>query len=168
MPRSTKPTSRSSVFDIDPTTADAFARACEAAGILFFRVDRSAIDGAPVMLARLFLNSLVPQKYRRFLYIDGDTQITGSLDRLLDTDMPDGKFLAANDPMTFALPGNDSHSRGIAEYFASLGMTVAESTNYFNTGVLLIARQGWDATEHARGRCSRPAHSAFGFLIKTF
>jgi Glycosyl transferase family 8 len=117
----------------------AFAQACAAENIRFLPVSLDRLDGADVMLSRLFLDRIVQDDYDQLLYIDGDTQISGSLAPLLQAEIPAGQFGAANDPMTFSL-----HDRGLTEYFASLGLDEARQRNYFNSGVLRINRSGWD------------------------
>jgi lipopolysaccharide biosynthesis glycosyltransferase len=121
-----------------------FAHVCEAEAIEFVPLDSKTIDGANAMLARLFLGRLLPADYEQFLYIDGDTQITGALDPLLNYPVPRGQFLATSDPMTFAAPGPDRHGREITAYFSSLGIPPQEQHLYFNTGVLRVNRDGWD------------------------
>ncbi|MBB5374048.1 glycosyltransferase family 8 protein [Acidocella aromatica] len=121
-----------------------FAKVSAAEGINFNAIRSEDIDGANAMLARLFLAHLLPKDYRHFLYIDGDTQITDSLDPLLDYPVPPRRFLAASDPMTFAAPGSDRHGREIAAYFSALGISRQQQTLYFNTGVLRVNRDGWD------------------------
>jgi hypothetical protein len=128
-----------------PQTIDAdLATACETNGIKLVHRPLDVIDGAPVMLARLFLTHFVPAQYEQILYMDGDTQVHGLLDPLLDAVVPPGKFMAANDPMTFVLPGADRLSRDVAGHFASLGIPADKEYNYFNTGVLRISREGWE------------------------
>ncbi len=131
-------------IDAPAATNRIFSRVCEAEAIGFLPLAAAAIEGANAMLARLFLGRLLPVDYDQFLYIDGDTQITGSLDALLDYPVPRGQFLAASDPMTFAAPGPDRHGREITAYFSSLGIQPQEQHLYFNTGVLRVNRDGWD------------------------
>lgn len=132
-------------FGANARIEQAFDRACQAEGIQFVPVSLEVIDGASAMLARLFLDRYVASDYDQFLYIDGDTQITGSLDPLIGYDVPKGQFLAASDPLTFAIPGQAKHDRDISDYFASLGISPGEALKYFNTGVLRINRDGWEA-----------------------
>jgi hypothetical protein len=133
-------------FGSDSEAEDQFGRACAAEGITLLSVPMDAIDGAAVMLARLFLTRFAPTQYEHFLYIDGDTQVRGSLDPLIDAQVPPGQFMAANDPMTFALPGNGALSRDVRQHFSALGISLHEACNYFNTGVLRINRNGWERT----------------------
>jgi lipopolysaccharide biosynthesis glycosyltransferase len=130
-------------FGVPSEMVNVFAPVCEAEGIRLIPADAKEIGHAPVMLARLFLAELLPSHYRTFLYVDGDTQISGSIDPLLGFPVPDGHFLAANDPITFALSGNGRHSRDLNAHMASIGLTFEEARQYFNTGVLLADRNGW-------------------------
>ncbi len=150
-------------FGADEATERDFAAACRVEGIGFESVSRSQIGGAPVMLARLFLTRFVAAQYSQFVYIDGDTQISGSLDPLIEADVPDGHFMAANDPMTFAVPGGGSHGRGISEHFAAIGIPPQQGCRYFNTGVLRINRMGWDEIGMAAWEMFQANHQAFRF-----
>jgi lipopolysaccharide biosynthesis glycosyltransferase len=146
--RHTNPTSTDvAIFSFGESSAvaQAFSHACQQEGIKFISVDAGAIDGANAMLARLFLARFVPEQYTQFLYIDGDTQISASLDPLIESPVQPGHFLAATDPMTFTLSGGTRHDRNISEYFSSIGISPGDEKNYFNTGVLRINRDGWDA-----------------------
>ena len=129
-------------FDLDDQTVRSLATICKSEDILFRPLARAAIEGAPAMLARLFLAELLPE-HERFLYIDGDTRITDRLDVLLAAEIPPGRFLAVNDPMTFAVPGRDKHARGIAAHFERIGLTADQASHYFNSGVFLADRPAW-------------------------
>jgi lipopolysaccharide biosynthesis glycosyltransferase len=131
-------------FGASGAVVQAFSHACQEEGIKFFSFDSNVIDGASAMLARLFLSRFVSEQYTQFLYIDGDTQITDSLDPLIEFPVPAGQFMAASDPMTFALLGSSKHDRDISEYFLSIGIPPGSESNYFNTGVLRINRDGWE------------------------
>ncbi len=109
-------------------------------------VDPRTIEGASPMLARLFLNRFVPAQYDQFLYLDGDVQIQHPIDPLIAADVPPGRFLAANDPMTFMLGDRDGPSRDLAAHLHMIGLDHRHAEGYFNTGVLRIARAGWDVT----------------------
>ncbi len=101
------------------------------------------------MLARLFLARLVPEEYQQLLYIDGDTQISGSLDALIDAAVPAGHFMAATDPMTFKLAKAGYPSQRIAEYFSTVWIPLGNTYKYFNS-------TGTSGMRSARrhGRCS--------------
>jgi hypothetical protein len=134
------------IFSIggDTEASRVFARICAAEGILFIPVKQSDVEGAGAMLARLFLDRLVPPEYDQLLYLDGDTQIDGSLDPLLDADVPKRHFLAATDPMSFSLDGRNRQDRALMAYFSGIGVPAERQRSYFNSGVLRINRHGWD------------------------
>jgi len=129
---------------VDPAAVEEFATVCAAEDIRLVAIDPNVIEGADAQMARLFLNRFVPVEYSQYLYMDGDVHITGSLDGLVDSYVPEGYFLAANDPMTFQLSDNDADSRDLSAYLISLGMRPAQAERYFNSGVLRINRAGWE------------------------
>jgi lipopolysaccharide biosynthesis glycosyltransferase len=118
------------------------------------------------MLGRLWLDDLLEPEIMRFLYLDGDVDITGSLDPLLAMSIPRGGFLAAPD-RPWLLDGESGHIAGWnKDYLKGLGITRA--ADYFNSGVLLVDRAGWgDLSRAAREflfkhpeRCRWPDQSA--------
>jgi len=149
--------------DIDSRAQKDFAAVCACENIRFIAVPADAIEGGTAMMARLFLDRLLPDDYARILYIDGDTQIVGSLDALLVTEPPAGHFLAANDPMTFTLSGNRPDGRAFVRHARSIGLSDDQMKSYFNTGVLFINRDGWDATGQAAWRLIQQRGRAFRF-----
>ncbi|MFT8720808.1 glycosyltransferase family 8 protein [Acetobacter sp.] len=132
--------------DIDPETKKVFEHICENAGIIFQTHEGADIHHAPAMLARLFLSELLPQNYDRFLYVDGDTQMRGNLDRLLHYPLPSGKFSAVTDPMCFTLGDQDPQSRDFENHFSAIGFNDQQARNYFNSGVIYAEREGWAKT----------------------
>ncbi len=150
-------------IDIDDRARKDFSAICDAEDIRFMTVSGSAIDGGSAMMARLFLDRLLPDDYAHILYIDGDTQVTGPLDALLASPPAPGMFLAANDPMTFTLSGDRSDKRAFVSHAASIGLNDRQMQSYFNTGVLFINRVGWDATGAAAWRLIRERGQAFRF-----
>ena len=94
-------------------------------------------------LARLWLDELLDPHIDKFLYLDGDIDITDSLDPLLALSPPAGGFLAAPD-QPILLKGKVSRSsREALTYLRGLGLACAQ--DYFNAGVLLAERDGWGA-----------------------
>jgi lipopolysaccharide biosynthesis glycosyltransferase len=77
--------------------------------------------------------------------------------------VPDGHFLAANDPMTFMLPASDTHSRKLAAHLASIGLGPDKAGSYFNTGVLRIARTGWNGIGACAWRLVQDRGRSFRF-----
>jgi lipopolysaccharide biosynthesis glycosyltransferase len=130
--------------DLDNETEKVFGPLCARENIGLVSITRDIIEGQTAMLARLFLNRLVPDQYTHYLYLDGDVHIKASLDPLIDAEVPSGHFLAANDPITFLLADNRPQSRNLSEHLSSIGLTRGEALSYFNSGVLRINREGWD------------------------
>jgi lipopolysaccharide biosynthesis glycosyltransferase len=149
--------------DVDSRAQKDFSAICAAESIRFLAVSGESIGGGTAMMARLFLDRLLPGEYSRILYIDGDTQIVSSLDSLLETEPPAGTFLAVNDPMTFTLSGNRPDGRAFVRHARSIGLSDGQMKSYFNTGVLLINRDGWDATGQAAWRLIQQRGRAFRF-----
>ena len=131
-------------IDIDSETKKIFTKICDDAGIIFQTHSRSEIGDAPTTLARLFLADFLPQTYERFLYVDGDTQIRGNIERILNYPLPAGKFSAVTDPMCFTLGDNDGQSIDFKDHFLSLGLNEQQMHKYFNAGVFYAERGGWE------------------------
>lgn len=140
-----------------------FAAICDVEGIRLMAIDPGAIGGANAMMSRLFLNAFVPPEYRHYLYLDGDVHIGGSLDPLIDAEVPPGRFFAATDPMTFMLAEDGPQSRDFASHMRSIGLTPEQAARYFNTGVLRINRDGWDDIGSQAWKMVREAPRAFRF-----
>ncbi len=146
----------------------AFAHASAQEGIRFLSVPSKHLDGASAMLARLFLDRIVPADYDQLLYIDGDTQITNTLVPLLQAQVPPGHFCAASDPMTFSLQSSNRSDQQLINYFSSIGLNATKQRTYFNSGVLRINRTGWNEIGHnswilfqkLRGRSRYPDQDA--------
>jgi lipopolysaccharide biosynthesis glycosyltransferase len=149
--------------DVDSGAQKDFAAICGCENIRFLAVKADAIEGGSAMMARLFLDRLLPGEYSRILYVDGDTQIAATLDPLIDTQPAAGTFLAVNDPMTFTLSGNRPDTRAFIRHARSIGLSDQQMKSYFNTGVLLINRAGWDATGMAAWRLIQQRGRAFRF-----
>ncbi len=92
-------------------------------------------------MARLWLDEMLPHNIRRFLYIDGDVEITGPLAPLLALDLPQGGFLAAPDLPMLTSGNRGRTARKTCAYFEGLGLTRPET--YFNDGVMFADRGGW-------------------------
>jgi lipopolysaccharide biosynthesis glycosyltransferase len=126
-----------------------FAPICETENIGLHPIEADSIEGANAMLSRLFMNRFVPESYKQYLYMDGDIQILGCLDPLIDAEVPYGRFLAANDPLTFQLEDSLAQSRDLRMHLSSIGLTGDQARCYFNSGVLRINREGWDSIGEA-------------------
>lgn len=149
-----------------------FARASAMEGILFFSVPPDHLEGADAMLARLFLDRIAPADYSQLLYIDGDTQIMGTLKPLLQAQVPAGQFYAASDPMTFSMRSAPQNGHKLMGYFDALGLNTKSQHSYFNSGVLRINRSGWDEIgseswalfQKLRGRSRYPDQDALNLV----
>jgi hypothetical protein len=149
-------------FGADAATERAFKNACDAEGIRFCPTAAEWIDGATALFARLFLTRLVPEEYQQLLHIDGDTQISGSLDALIEAPVPAGHFMAATDPMTFELGKAGPQNQRVADHFKNIG--IPHGHTYFNAGVLRINRDGWDEIGQAAWAMFRKNKPTLRFL----
>lgn len=94
-------------------------------------------------LGRLFLDAMLPEGYDQILYMDGDIQLNGSIEELVHCSVPDGTFLAVPDPKVFSITNDSDLAQRQRAYMHGLGLRDDELTDYFNSGVLRIARKGW-------------------------
>ena len=122
-------------FGSDVETYRKFASICAAERIQLVAVDPDQIEHAEIVYARLFLHRFVPAEYSELLFMDGDLQIRGDLDPLIEQVLPPGHFCAAADPMYFNPPSGPG-PRATVEHISS-------KLTYFNAGVLRINRIGW-------------------------
>ncbi|MBP1853188.1 glycosyltransferase family 8 protein [Rhizobium halophytocola] len=81
-------------------------------------------------MAKLVLDQVLPQQYTQIIYLDGDTQVIGSLAALENAYVPAGKFFAARDYTSISEMLNNGR-----ESF------------YFNAGFLKFNREGWIGRE---------------------
>jgi lipopolysaccharide biosynthesis glycosyltransferase len=99
------------------------------------------------MLGRLWLDELLEPEIARFLYLDGDVDITGSLDPLLAMAIPPGGFRGA--PETpWLVEGERGRIGGWNRTYLK-GLGGVRPVDYCNTGVLLVDRSGWGALSRA-------------------
>ena len=150
-------------FGLSPKAETVFGPLCAEAGISLLFVRPADVEHASPMMSRLFLDRFVPTRYAQFLYLDGDVQFSRSLDPLIAAPVAAGSFLAANDPMTFLMAVDDPLSRDLARHLAGIGLTADEASHYFNTGVLRINRDGWNAVGEHAWRLTRDGARTFRF-----
>jgi lipopolysaccharide biosynthesis glycosyltransferase len=136
-------------IDLDAPTETLFRSACARENILFIPISRERIRGLKSTFCRLFLDELLPPEFDRILYIDGDTQIRGSLDDLLDTPLGSMQVMGASDPMAFLATEDSKIGRELRTYMFGLGFTPQQLGSYFNAGVLYAGREGWAALSAA-------------------
>ncbi len=129
--------------DLDEKTRRTFTAICDQENIRLMPVAKEVIEGQTAMLARLFLDRFLPSGYEQCLYLDSDVHILSSLDPLLDVKVPPGRFMAANDPMTFLLADKSPLSRMLGKHLHSIGLNQTQALNYFNSGVLRMCCEGW-------------------------
>jgi lipopolysaccharide biosynthesis glycosyltransferase len=111
-------------------------------GVEVIYVPASFNEGKPPHYGRLLIHKVMDPRYKRIIYIDGDTQVAGSLDPLAVEDLKPGTFMAARDPsLIFAQLSPGWHKR-IESHRARVGYD-GRFDDYFNTGVLVINRDGW-------------------------
>ncbi len=160
------------LFDSSPEKAELIAKICEPNQIILICVSNEILLGYNAMYARLFLRELLPAKYQRVLYMDGDIQITGSLNDLIQTELPgNSDFAAVPDPMAIALYAAKSGDAKIQSYFYGIGVNSSPARPYFNSGVLLINLSQWatigrdalDVLTNAPEKCLFQDQSALNF-----
>jgi lipopolysaccharide biosynthesis glycosyltransferase len=136
---------------------------CHAHGIIFRRVAPAEIGDLPIMYARLFLDTLLGDDYRRIIYIDGDTQIAGDLQELADVSIPAGMILAVRDPMTLVIERESKTWREQHAYMKSIGLSAAHIGAYFNSGVICFNTADWAEIRHECLRLQKSRHGDFRF-----
>jgi lipopolysaccharide biosynthesis glycosyltransferase len=160
------------LFDSVPETAELITKICEQNEIILICFSNEILQGYNAMYARLFLTELLPAEYKRVLYMDGDIQITGSLNQLIQTELPGGcDFAAVPDPMAIELYEAKSGDPRIQSYFEGIGVNSSLARPYFNSGVLLInlpqwaavARDALDVLTNAPEKCLFQDQSALNF-----
>lgn len=108
----------------------------------FGRLDKSHFQAriSVSTMAKLVLDQILPDHYSQIIYLDGDTQVVGSLAKLEEAEAPEGKFFAARD------------------YTAIEDMLrIGKESHYFNAGFLKFNRKGWIGAEALDLFCKNPA-----------
>ncbi len=121
----------------------AVERACSQEGIVVQHVDPAAIEGMHIYFARLLIDRFLPPIYDQVLYIDGDTQIVGSLDPLVTREVLPGRVVAARDPLALLAGRDGSRPDAVRARWTGLGLSERDFPNYVNSGVLRFNRNGW-------------------------
>jgi lipopolysaccharide biosynthesis glycosyltransferase len=153
------------VFCIGEKTGEsaAFAPAYEKEGVDLQFIPRDGVDNMPILFARFFLWRFLDPTYQAVIYIDGDTQIAGSLQPLLDVPLESGRFLAARDPMSLLIERPERIWREKREYFRSIGIGESGLTRYCNSGVLRFNRQDWRSIGDAAVLASKSQRNLLKF-----
>ena len=151
------------LFGVDHNVEDILRAVCEQENLKLLAIPPEAIEGASPMMARLFLDRFIPDRYRHILYLDGDVQIKDSLTPLLNANVPTGHFLAVSDPATFLIDDNGRQSRELRDHLFGLGLNNQSAASYFNSGMLRINRDGWNAIGSEAWRLISKRASRFRF-----
>jgi lipopolysaccharide biosynthesis glycosyltransferase len=132
------------LFESTAEKTDAITKICEQNQIILICPPKEMLHGYTVMYSRLFLTEMLPDRYQRVLYMDGDIQITGSLNKLIQSELPSNcDFAAVPDPMAIELHEGKSEHPIIQSYFDGLGIKSSLDRPYFNSGTLLINLPAW-------------------------
>ena len=132
-------------FGDESAATRAAAAFCTDEGLGFLVVSPRVLEGNSMLCARFLLPQLLGPAYRDILYIDGDTQVAGSLAPLLAHPLPPGHVLAVPDPMAVMIESPRGPWPARRAYFRSIGIPDARHGTYFNSGVMRVSRSDWDA-----------------------
>ncbi|WP_271301188.1 glycosyltransferase family 8 protein [Sphingomonas sp. CV7422] len=127
------------VFDMTAVPGEEsrrIAHVCAAKGVEYRWADPAILGGLHIMNARLFLDELLPADYVQILYLDGDTQVVGDLNPLLDFQPQPGGLCAVRDPMIY-LRGVDRLRGEFEDEIRAFG------DDYVNSGVFRADRASW-------------------------
>ena len=136
---------------------------CSREGLRFLSVPKSILEGAPMLCARFFLPAVLEPHYRDIVYIDGDTQVAGSLEPLVAHPVAPGEILAAPDPMAVMIDSDKAPWPARRAYFDRLGVPARRRGRYFNSGVLRFHRNDWEAVGRDCLRLCAAEGDAFAF-----
>jgi lipopolysaccharide biosynthesis glycosyltransferase len=112
---------------------------------VFNSIDQSRLARTYTPLAtfgRLFMEEFLPATCRRIVYLDGDVWAVRDPSALIETEVPPGRFAAADDTVFLRqLVGYGATAKRMRAYFARLGLS--SQSAYFNAGVFAASRQTW-------------------------
>ena len=120
--------------------ARVIAPVCASHGVSLQVVAPASIDHQPIQFARHFLDRLLDPGYDTVTHIDGDTQVSGTLEPLVDAVLPPGKVFAAPDPMALMSEARGRTWAAQRAYFRSIGLGPDELGRYVNTGLFRAHR----------------------------
>ncbi|NJM35459.1 MAG: hypothetical protein HC850_12955 [Rhodomicrobium sp.] len=109
----------------------------------------------PTALGRFFLDRGLPDRIERIVYIDGDTLIRRDPSALIEAVVPEGKFAAAEDMVSFRYSRFTPRGRLKMAYLDGIGVH-PPTQGYFNSGVFAVSRKSWRVI----------ADDAFRFFIR--
>lgn len=139
---------------------EAAADAADRLGVGFLQVAKGDVGHLHVMFGRFFLADLLPARYQRIVYIDGDTQVRRTLDPLFTVDIPAGGFLACRDPGVLFAKHDAAVRRRLFAHRARIGLRMPPE-DYCNSGVLVFDRDGWRELSRACVTLYRERGGAF-------
>lgn len=87
-------------------------------------------------LGRFWIGDLLPDRIKRFVYLDGDVQVLRDISSLSGLSVPNGMIAAATDAHALIEPELPP-----AGYLSSLG--ISDSWAYFNAGVFVVNTNSW-------------------------
>jgi lipopolysaccharide biosynthesis glycosyltransferase len=108
----------------------------------FEKFYKSHVSTAAV--GRLFLDKALPETCKRIVYMDGDTLVIRDPSPLIEAVVPEGKFAAAEDMISFRYSNLTVRGRIKMPYLAGIGVH-PPTTGYLNSGVFATSRQTWRA-----------------------
>ncbi len=106
------------------------------------QINSFAFDGYinSTTLGRFFIADLLPIRYQKIVYIDGDTMVSQDPTALVEADVPEGRIAAAEDVISFRRSRLTPAGRRILAYHEGLGIGAG---GYFNSGILAVTRKTW-------------------------
>lgn len=139
------------------------AEFCASENIRFILVPSAVLNGAHTMFARFFLAQLLEPQYRQLVYLDGDTQVTDSLEPLVSYAMEPGSLLATPDCMTVMIDSQRGSWPARRAHFEAIGLPSHRREAYFNSGVIRVERNDWDAISRECLKLYAARGSTFSF-----
>lgn len=144
-------------------TTRRFAELCARHDLVFQVVSPRAIEDGPVQFARHYLDRLLGPEITDIVHIDGDTQIAGPLEPLLDIPLARGRVLAVRDPMAVMIHHPSRVWRARRAYLLSIGIPEDRLDRYFNSGLFRVHRADADAIGRECVRLCRKLGSALRY-----
>lgn len=119
---------------------DVFEPVLAAAGVELRPLKPVALRGMAFTYSRFFAESEIDAGVKNLLYLDGDTQVLGSVAPLVDHD-PGRDVLAAPDPMAAMRRAGGRLAAKADQFFDASGVSPEHRDSYINAGVLFAARE---------------------------
>ena len=116
-----------------------------------------------IIFGRFYLSRLLDPHYKAIVCIDGDTQVSGSLQPLVEADLEPNRFLAVCDPMSIMIDTQSRTWRERRDYFRRIGIGEPGLSRYCNSGVLRFNRSDWEAMSRAALLTSARHHHGLRF-----